>query len=273
MKRMHRLWAGLLTSALLSGAPVAYGALPIDACTPPSAYPFGPGANAEGAVTFTAYDRNTTPFVIQFWREPCPGPSARSLLWARFPCGTHDFGFAMLQPGAPGIVEYDVAFNGNCSFQPTTTTFLIEQDARDTMFRNSGEVTLIHRGAVLSSGTLPAYGVEITPAVGLWWNPSESGTGYNIDVKHGILVLTVYSFKTNGDSEWYIATGALTNGGRNFSGVLDKARGGQCISCPYSGPPVGNGNDGPVTISFTSPTAATMTLPGGRVINIEPEAF
>lgn len=273
MKRMRMIRAGVLLSVLLAGAQVAHGALPIDACSPPSTYPFGPSAFATGSVTFTAYDRSTTPFVVQFWREPCPGPGAKSLLWARFPCGTHDYGFAMLQDGAPGIVEYDVLFSGNCSFQPTTTTFLIEQDARDTMFRNSGVVTLIHRGAVLSSGMLPAYGADLVPAVGLWWNPSESGTGYNIDVKHGVLVLTVYSFKANGDPEWYIATGPLTNGGRNFSGVLDKARGGQCISCAYGGPPVGNGNDGPVTISFTSPTAATMTLPGGRVINIQPEAF
>lgn len=113
----------------------------------------------------------------------------------------------------------------------------------------------------------------LVPAAGLWWNPNESGSGYALDAKHGVLVLTVYSYKANGDSEWYIATGPLTNNGRNFSGVLDKIRNGQCISCPYNGLPVYGGSDGTVTIEFSSPTAAVMHLPGGRVINIIPQAF
>ena len=52
-----------------------------------------------------------------------------------------------------------------------------------------------------------------------------------------------------------------------------KMFGGQCISCPYSGPPQEIGNDGDVTIQFSSPTSATMYLPGGRVTYIQPEAF
>jgi hypothetical protein len=33
------------------------------------------------------------------------------------------------------------------------------------------------------------------------------------------------------------------------------------------------GNDGAMTITFTSPTAATVQLPGGRVTQIQPEAW
>jgi hypothetical protein len=273
MKIAAKLCAGLLLVCALAGAPPARAALPVDACTPPSGYPSGPGLNQD-SVTFTAYDKSTAAFVVRFWRQPCFGSSTKSLLWARFPCGTHDFGFAMLQEGPLGTVEYRVILNGGCGVGSTaTTTFLIEQSAQETMFRNSGAVTLIHRGGVLSWGALPAYGTDLKPSVGLWWNPSEPGSGYAIDVKNGTLVLTVYSYTADGAVQWYIASGPLTNGGRNFSGVLEKARGGQCISCPFTGPPVSDGNDGPVEIRFSSSTSATMTLPGGRVTNIEPEPF
>jgi hypothetical protein len=123
-----------------------------------------------------------------------------------------------------------------------------------------------------------AYGPQgtwsstVTPVVGLWWNPLESGSGYNIDVKHGVLVMTVYSYnKTTGEQEWYITSGPITSG--SFTGTLDRYVGGQCISCVYNGLPTSAGNVGVVTINFTSPTSATMLLPGGRVTEIQPEAF
>jgi hypothetical protein len=54
-----------------------------------------------------------------------------------------------------------------------------------------------------------------------------------------------------------------------FTGTLDKYTGGQCVSCAYvaPGPPVGN--DGTITITFTSSTTANVDLPGNRHIQIE----
>jgi hypothetical protein len=259
--------------AALALIDVATAALPIDACARPSTYPYGPSVAATDAAAFTAYDKNGNAFNVQFWREPCPGAGTNSLLWVRYKCGTHGSDFAMLQDGVTGLVEYDILFNGSCSYDPTPTTFSIEQDSRNTMFRNSGEVTLVYRGAVLSSGTLPAYATSITPAVGLWWNPTESGTGYTIDVHDGVMAVLVYSYKENGDSEWYLAASRLTNNGRSFTATLNKYRGGQCISCTYTGRPTSPGNDGTITITFSSPTAATVQLPGGRVTSIQPELW
>jgi hypothetical protein len=53
-----------------------------------------------------------------------------------------------------------------------------------------------------------------------------------------------------------------------FTATLDKYTGGQCISCGYMAPAL-SGNDGTITITFTSPTTATADLPGGRHIQIE----
>lgn len=111
----------------------------------------------------------------------------------------------------------------------------------------------------------------LTPQIGLWWNPNESGTGYAIDYKHGTLVMTVYSYTASGAPQWYLAFGPLS--GDTWTGTLYKFTNGQCISCAYK-PEVDDGsNDGTVTVVFSSPTSGTMYLPGGRVTQIQPQAF
>ena len=137
--------------------------------------------------------------------------------------------------------------------------------------------------AVLTGYTIPgavaqpgggAAPLAFAPATGLWWNPNESGTGYNIQVQHGVMVVTVYSYVPGGDPLWYLVVGTLANagGGVMATGTLDKFRGGQCASCTYQMPAI-MGNDGSMTIAFTSPTAATVRLPGGRLTQIQPEAW
>ncbi|MBS0320105.1 MAG: hypothetical protein JSR18_06155 [Proteobacteria bacterium] len=110
----------------------------------------------------------------------------------------------------------------------------------------------------------------VTPHVGLWWNPSESGSGYALDYKHGTLVVTVYSYTVDGGPQWYIASGPIV--GKTFTATLNKVTGGQCIACAYKAPTLA-GNDGTMTITFTSSTAATMTLPGNRTLSIVPQDF
>ena len=125
--------------------------------------------------------------------------------------------------------------------------------------------------AVPPGGAAP---LAFTPVTGLWWNPDESGTGYNIQVQHGVMVVTTYSYIAGGDPLWYLTVGTLVNagGGVMASGTLDKFRGGQCASCIYQKPML-MGNDGTMKITFTSPTTATVQLPGGRVTPIQPEAW
>jgi hypothetical protein len=128
-------------------------------------------------------------------------------------------------------------------------------------------------GAVAQPGG-GAAPLAFTPATGVWWNPNESGTGYNIQVQHGVMVATVYSYGAGGDPVWYLVVGTLANAGGGVAamGTLDKFRGGQCASCGYQ-VPASMGNDGGMTITFASPTSALVQLPGGRVTRIRPEAW
>jgi hypothetical protein len=155
--------------------------------------------------------------------------------------------------------------------------------ARDVWYAPGVGIVMMNDGisnAVLTGYTVPgavaqpgggAAPLAFTPEAGLWWNAGESGTGYNIQVERGVMVLAMYSYTAAGDPVWYLASGRLANAGNAVAGTatLDKYRGGQCASCTYQMPSM-TGNDGSITVTFASPTAATVQLPGGRVTQIEP---
>ncbi len=108
------------------------------------------------------------------------------------------------------------------------------------------------------------------PVEGMWWDPTQSGSGYAIAVKHDVLVMTVFSYTDAGLSQWYLFVGPLIN--NSATGKLLKFAGGQCIECGYRLPVVA-GDDGMATVTFTSPTTGTILLPGGRITQIVPQDF
>jgi hypothetical protein len=128
-------------------------------------------------------------------------------------------------------------------------------------------------GAVAQPGA-GAAALPFTPDVGLWWNPAESGSGYNLQVRHGVMVVTVFSYAPGGEPVWYYSPGRLAESGGTvtFSSTLDRYRGGQCAACAYS-PPAPAGSDGAFSIVFDSPVSATVYLPGGRTTRIEPQPW
>ncbi len=109
----------------------------------------------------------------------------------------------------------------------------------------------------------------ITPKTGMWWNPDESGRGYVLEVSGLTLVVSIYAYDQNGNPLWYLATGSLANNGAEFQAPLYKYSGGQCLACDYT-PAVANGDDGAISIQFSSNTAGVITLPDGRHVNIQP---
>ncbi|MEO8305144.1 MAG: hypothetical protein ABI724_13580 [Betaproteobacteria bacterium] len=126
---------------------------------------------------------------------------------------------------------------------------------------SNGNTTIRTASVSIAAGDGTSY---IVP--GVWWNPNESGSGYGLDFKDGVLLVQIYSYLAGGPAQWYLAAGPVI--GNTFSATLDKYVGGQCISCGYQGPTLA-GNDGQVTMVFTSPTTANVTLPGGRQFQIQ----
>lgn len=105
-------------------------------------------------------------------------------------------------------------------------------------------------------------------------NASESGSGYNIQVRHETMVVTVFTSGPAGEPMWYLGVAALKNsaGGVTATGTLDKYFGGQCASCTYR-PPSAGGNDGTFTMTFSSPDSCVLQLPGGRTVPTVPMSW
>jgi hypothetical protein len=153
------------------------------------------------------------------------------------------------------------------------TSFVTEYDASAINAGGYLPRAFINYEPPLSPLTFAPPAVTLTPEQGLWWDPTQVGTGYSINVRHGVAVVTVYTYLPDGTATWYIASGPLTNGGQSFSATLNAYVGGPCIPCSDPRYPSANGNAGTISIVFASPQTATVFLPGGRVANIVPASF
>lgn len=111
--------------------------------------------------------------------------------------------------------------------------------------------------------SLPAH--AFTPESGWWWNPAESGRGFNLEIQDDVVVLSTYVYTPSGNPVWYLAVGRLT-GNSFFSGELDRYENGQCITCGYDGEPDFDGGfAGPIEIDFTTQTTGILEWRGGTV--------
>jgi hypothetical protein len=101
------------------------------------------------------------------------------------------------------------------------------------------------RSLSLSVEVVRMAALSFMPVTGLWWNPDESGSGYNFQMQHGVMVATMFAYTTDGNPVWYYGVGRPTSAGTSVtvSGSLDRYRGGQCVSCAYR-PPSPAGSDG-----------------------------
>jgi subtilisin len=100
------------------------------------------------------------------------------------------------------------------------------------------------------------------PEAGWWWNPSEPGRGYAIEVLNGRVFFASYLYDSAGRATWYVATGPVN--GAVFSGPLIAFAGGQSLAGAYQ-PPQSTPSPGNLTLQFSSARTATLTWPGGTV--------
>ena len=99
------------------------------------------------------------------------------------------------------------------------------------------------------------------PDSGWWWNSSEGGRGYSIEVQDNQIFFAAYTYDPSGSGAptWYYSGGSLT-GDNYYSGRVYKATNGACFGCTQKTPQ--STDAGAITISFTSNTTATLTILG-----------
>jgi serine protease len=108
-----------------------------------------------------------------------------------------------------------------------------------------------------------------TPEAGWWWSPAEGGRGYAIEIQGNTLLLTGYMYDASGNPVWYLSGPTPMTNSTTYQGQWQQFAGGPTLTGSIQPPQIFNANAGAVTIQFDSTTSATMTLPGGRQIQIQ----
>lgn len=107
------------------------------------------------------------------------------------------------------------------------------------------------------------------PETGWWWNLSEAGRGYFLEVQGNQLFMLLMMFESDGTSRWYVAAGELVFGPfgltPTMTATLEEYSGGPTLAGSYM-TPARAATKGQVTITFSSTTAGTLVLPNGSSV-------
>lgn len=111
--------------------------------------------------------------------------------------------------------------------------------------------------------SLDAAALPNQPESGWWWNPNESGRGFFIEWQGAWVDFAGYMYDDGGNPVWYIGVYQLADP-RNISGTWWSYANGQSMLGPYKPATQTSSNVAPVTITFSAPDTAIMTLPNNR---------
>ena len=117
----------------------------------------------------------------------------------------------------------------------------------------------------LATGSLNQPDPSFKPETGWWWNASEGGRGFSIEVQGDNLFVGGFMYDGGGNPVWYVSGGKMSNPWV-YQGTWAHYVNGQSMGGVFRTAMVKNPNVGGVTIGFTSTTTATMYLPDGRTI-------
>lgn len=114
----------------------------------------------------------------------------------------------------------------------------------------------------LVSLVAPPAVFAMLPDNGWYWNPAESGRGFNIEIQDNALFMSAFVYRPDGTAAWYVGGGPMSSD-RAWTGDLYETANGQCIGCSYRAPDLILA--GRASINFTSERTATISLLGGTV--------
>ncbi len=124
---------------------------------------------------------------------------------------------------------------------------------------------LIAVNALLSSASAQVY--LRPPEDGFWWNPAESGRGWNFETENDLVAVVHYTYDTAGRSVFLTSVGQWNPSNRTLTTTLNAFEGGQCIGCGYVAPR--SSDLGTVRFEFLNETVGRVIYPNGTVVPIE----
>ena len=144
-------------------------------------------------------------------------------------------------------------------------------DARTGTMIWPGGAVPIERFNIVPNG-LAAAPKENQPESGWWWNPEESGRGFFMEWQNGTIDLAAYMYDDQGNPVWYLGVYDTPNM-RAMSGNWWSYANGQTMTSSYKPATRINDHVAPVTITFSGPDTALMTLPNGRTTQLRRHRF
>jgi hypothetical protein len=78
----------------------------------------------------------------------------------------------------------------------------------------------------------PATGKQ--PETGIYWNDTQGGRGFTVEVQNDVVVTTMYHYNADGTPTWNFMVGDITSG--IASGAFNGQTGGQFINSAYRFP-------------------------------------
>ena len=134
-----------------------------------------------------------------------------------------------------------------------------------------GGAVPIERFNIVANG-IDAAPKASQPESGWWWNPQESGRGFFMEWQNGTIDLAGYMYDDQGNPVWYLGV-YETPDIRAVNGSWWSYANGQSMSGSYKPATRVSDNVAPVAITFSGPDTALMTLPNGRVTQLQRHRF
>ena len=102
---------------------------------------------------------------------------------------------------------------------------------------------------------------------GWWWNASQSGRGFFIEVQGSRAFVAGFMYDGTGQPTWYVSAANVINGNQ-VSGSLTQYANGQSLAGTYRAPTALAASPGTLSFNLNSSTAGTMTLPNGSTVSL-----
>jgi hypothetical protein len=146
---------------------------------------------------------------------------------------------------------------------------------------SSTQGTIVWPGGVVPVQRLPfvpngltGTNPPTTPENGWWWNEAESGRGFFLEWQNGSLDIAGYMYDEAGNPVWYLTVGTMTApGGNRFEGSWWSFGNGQTLTGAWRPNTRLSTTVAPLTITFSGPDTALLTLPNGRNTTIKRHRF
>ncbi len=146
------------------------------------------------------------------------------------------------------------------------TISLTFSDAAHGTLTWPGGTIPIERFNIVANG-VNAPQASFQPETGWWWNSSENGRGFALEIQNGVMFLAGYMYDSAGNPIWYSSANSMSSQSLYQGNWLQYANG-QTLMGSYRAPVVVNSSVGALQIQFQTTTSGTLTLPDGRAIPI-----